>query len=226
MAAAPGAGLSTLALIGVGLALGFRHAMDSDHVVAVTAIAARYRRVGPAALVGVFWGLGHTLTVCAVGALIILLNIALPPRVGLTLELAVGLALIVVGVLNLMGRGGFVSAAGDEGKAQGLRAFVVGLVHGLAGSAAVALMVLATVRDPWKACAYLLVFGAGTIIGMILVTIAFASPVAILARRQRWSGAGLRLATGVLSVAFGVYVLYEVVLVNGLFGAAPRWQPY
>jgi hypothetical protein len=110
-AAQAGAYLSTLALIGVGLALGVRHATDSDHVVAVTAIAARYKRVGPAALVGVFWGLGHTLTVCAVGALIILLDLALPPRVGLALELAVGLALIVVGVLNLTGRGGFVSAA-------------------------------------------------------------------------------------------------------------------
>ena len=195
-------------------------------MVAVTAIAARYKRVGPAALVGMFWGLGHTLTVCAVGALIILLDLALPPRVGLGLELAVGVALIVVGGLNLTGRGGFVSAAGDAGKAQGLRAFVVGLVHGLAGSAAVALMVLATVHDPWKGCAYLLVFGAGTIVGMILVTIAFASPVALLASRLQWSGSGLRLATGALSVAFGVYVLYEVVVVNGLFSPAPHWKPY
>ena len=208
-------------MIGVGLALGVRHATDSDHVVAVTAIAARYKRVGPAALVGVFWGLGHTLTICAVGGPIILLNLALPPRVGLAFEFAVGVALTVVGMLNLTGRGGFVSAAADGANTQGPRAFIVGLVHGLAGSAAVALMVLATVHDPWQGCAYLVVFGAGTIVGMMLVTVAFASPVAMLARRFRWSGTGLRLATGALSMAFGMYVMYETGFVNGLFRAAP-----
>jgi cytochrome c biogenesis protein CcdA len=216
--------MSTLALIGVGLALGMRHAADSDHVVAVTAIAARHKRVGPAALIGAFWGLGHTLTVCSVGALIILLNVALPARLGLSLEFAVGIALTAVGLLNLAGRGGFVSA-GADGRAQGLRAFVVGLVHGLAGSAAVALMILATIRDPWGACAYLLVFGAGTILGMMLVTFAFASPVALLARRYRWSGSGLRVATGVVSVAFGLYVMFDVGFVDGLFRGVPHWEP-
>lgn len=217
--------MSTLALIGIGLVLGIRHASDSDHVVAVTAIAARHKRVGPAALIGAFWGLGHTTTICVVGAIIILLNLTLPPRVGLSLEFAVGIALTVVGMLNLTGRGGFVSAAGD-GSTQGLRAFVVGLVHGLAGSAAVALMVLATVHDPWAGCAYLLVFGLGTIIGMMLVTMAFASPVALLARRYEWSGIGLRVATGMLSVAFGMYVMYQVGLVDGLFRAVPHWDPH
>jgi cytochrome c biogenesis protein CcdA len=218
--------MSLWALLGIGLALGIRHAADSDHVVAVTAIAARYRRVGPAALVGVFWGLGHTLTICAVGAAIILLNLTVPPRVGLSLEFAVGIALTVVGTLNVAGRGGFVSSADASGARQGLRAFVVGLVHGLAGSAAVALLVLATVRDPWAGVGYLLVFGAGTILGMILVTVSFASPVAVLSRRFQWSGSRLRLATGVLSLAFGLYVMYQVGLVDGLFGAAPRWSPH
>lgn len=217
--------MSTLALVGIGLALGMRHAADSDHVVAVTAIAARHKRIGPAALIGVLWGLGHSLTIFAVGALIILLNLAVPPRVGLGLEFAVGIALVAVGLLNVTGRGGFVSAADGGERQQGLRAFVVGLVHGLAGSAAVALLVLATVQDPWAGCAYLLVFGAGTLLGMILVTLAFASPVALLARRFQWSGAGLRLVTGSLSLAFGVYVMYQVGLVDGLFLAAPHWSP-
>jgi cytochrome c biogenesis protein CcdA len=218
--------LSTLALIGIGLVLGIRHASDSDHVVAVTAIAARHKRVGPAALVGLFWGLGHTFTICAVGSLIILLNLAIPPRVGLSLEFAVGLALTVVGVLNVAGRGGFVSSTPVTSKRQGLRAFVVGLVHGLAGSAAVALLVLATVHDPWAGCAYLLVFGLGTMVGMLLVTVAFASPVALLSRRFQWSGTWLRLATGGLSLAFGIYVMYQVGLVDGLFRAVPHWSPH
>jgi cytochrome c biogenesis protein CcdA len=218
--------VSPWALLGIGLALGIRHAADSDHVVAVTAIAARYKRVGPAALVGVFWGLGHTLTICAVGAAIILLNLTVPPRVGLSLEFAVGIVLTVVGTLNVAGRGGFLSSGDPTAGRQGIRAFAVGLVHGLAGSAAVALLVLATVHDPWAGCGYLLVFGAGTIVGMMLITVSFASPVAVLARRFQWSGTGLRLATGVLSLAFGLYVMYQVGLVDGLFRAVPSWSPH
>ena len=217
--------MSLLALAGLGLALGIRHATDSDHVVAVTAIAARYKRVGPAARVGVLWGLGHTLTICVVGALIIWLNLTLPPRVGLALEFVVGIALVVVGALNLTGRGGFISAATHTHE-QGVRAFVVGLVHGLAGSAAVALLVLATVHDPRAAVAYLLVFGLGTIVGMVLITLAFTSPVAYMARRYAWSGTGLRLLTGALSVCFGLYVMYDVAFVSGLFLANPHWSPH
>ncbi len=226
--------MSTLTLLGIGLALGIRHAADSDHVVAVTAIAARYKRIGPAALIGAFWGLGHTLTICVVGGLIILFNLTVPPRVGLSLEFAVGIVLTVVGLLNLAGRGGFVSADphpphGDghsHDTRQGWRAFLVGLVHGLAGSAAIALMVLATVKDPWAGCLYLVVFGAGTIVGMMLVTLAFASPVALLSDRFRWSGERLRLATGLLSVGFGLYVMYQIGLVDGLFRAVPHWSPH
>jgi high-affinity nickel-transport protein len=215
-------------------------------VVAVTAIAARHKRIGPAALVGAFWGLGHTVTICVVGGAIILLDLTLPPRVGLGLEFAVGIVLTVVGTLNLTGRGGFLladehhahgadhehavdhghAASAEKGMSQRLRAFLVGLVHGLAGSAAVALLVLATVRDPWLGCVYLLVFGAGTIVGMMLVTVAFASPVALLARRFRWSGERLRVITGILSVAFGLYVMYQVGVVDGLFLAVPRWDPH
>lgn len=217
--------MSALVLAGLGFVLGLRHAADSDHVVAVTAIAARYKRVGPAALVGVLWGLGHTLTICLVGGVIILFNLTVPPRVGLAFEFAVGIALTVVGLLNLAGRGGFLGASPDEGRLPRLRAFLVGLVHGLAGSAAVALLVLATVRDPLAACAYLLVFGLGTILGMVLVTAAFTSPVAVLAERLRWTGAGLRLATGLLSVGLGAWVMFQTGVVDGLFAAAPRWTP-
>ena len=214
--------MQALVIAGLGFALGLRHAADSDHVVAVTAIAARYKRVGPAALVGVLWGLGHTLTICLVGGAIIVFNVVVPPRVGLALEFAVGIALLVVGLLNLTGHGGFLSAQRDERRLPRLRAFLLGLVHGLAGSAAVALLVLATVRDTAAACAYLLVFGLGTIVGMVLVTVALTSPVALLADRFGWSGRGLRVATGLLSLGLGAWVMIQTGFVSGLFATGPR----
>src|SRR5215475_14297551 len=96
--------MNPLALFGLALALGLRHAADPDHVVAVAAITARTRRVLPAMWLGVVWGLGHTLTLFVVGAGIILFNLVVPPRVGLSLEFIVGIALVVVGLLNVSGR--------------------------------------------------------------------------------------------------------------------------
>jgi hypothetical protein len=217
--------LNTLGLVGIGFLLGVRHAADTDHVVAVTAIAAGHRRVLPAALVGAWWGLGHTLTILGVGGAIVLLNLVVPPRLGLALEFVVGIALVVVGLLNLAPRVSGASAK-DAVLAPGKRAFALGLVHGLAGSAAVALLVLATVRDAWAGCAYLVVFGLGTIAGMVLITVAVAAPAALLGRRLALSGPGLRVATGILSVAFGVYTMFQVGYVDGLFAEVPRWSPH
>lgn len=217
--------MNALALIGLGLVLGIRHATDPDHVVAVAAMTARTRRLLPAAWLGVVWGLGHTLTLFTVGAAIILLNLTIPPRVGLALEFVVALALVTVGALNLR-RG--VHAAHEEPAARipAWRAFGVGLAHGLAGSAAVALLVLATVHDPRLACAYLLVFGAGTLIGMVLITTSFATPLSIAARRWPRFGTVLRVATGALSVGFGAWLIVQIGFIDGLFRAIPYWTPH
>jgi high-affinity nickel-transport protein len=219
--------LNSFALLGLGLLLGLRHAADPDHVVAVTTIASRTRRVLPATLLGIVWGLGHTVTLFTVGAGIILFNWVVPPRLGLTLEFGVALALVAVGLLNLSRpRRDESELASGAGRPPARRAFVVGLVHGLAGSAAVALLVLATVRDPRWACGYLLVFGVGTLLGMALITTGFALPVATAARR--WGGAGrlIRLSTGAVSLAFGIWLAYQIGWRDGLFLAAPTWTPH
>jgi high-affinity nickel-transport protein len=218
--------MNTLTLVGLGLILGMRHATDPDHVVAVTAIAARHKRLVPAALIGALWGMGHTLTIFVVGTAIILFNLTVPPRVGLSLEFAVGLALTAVGLWNLSGRQGIMGAAAAEGRLPSSRAFGLGLVHGLAGSAAVALLVLATVHDPGPAVAYLLLFGAGTILGMMIITTAFALPAGMAARRFHSFAPRLRLATGVLSLAFGLYVMGQIGFVDGLFRSTPHWTPH
>ena len=92
-----------ITIIVLGLLLGMRHAMDPDHVVAVTTIVSRERTVSHAAVIGALWGLGHTITIFGVGSAIILLKLTIPPALGLTMELLVALMLILLGVLNLTG---------------------------------------------------------------------------------------------------------------------------
>lgn len=217
--------MNLFALLGLGLALGIRHATDPDHVVAVAAITARTRRWLPAAAIGAIWGLGHTLTLFGVGVLIILFNLRIPPRVGLAMELAVALALISVGAFNL-GHRHAAPARPDSRPLPAGRAFGVGLVHGLAGSAAVALLVLSLIRDPWWACGYLLLFGVGTMLGMMLVTTGFAIPLSTASRRWPGFERVTRVATGVASLAFGMWLVWQIGFVDGLFTSAPTWTPH
>jgi high-affinity nickel-transport protein len=214
--------MEPIAVIALGHVLGVRHATDPDHVVAVTAITARDRRLGPAALVGALWGLGHSLTIFLVGGAIVLFNLTVPPRVGLAFEFGVGLALAIVGAVNLLAP----SRAGVPVRVPTRRAFALGLVHGLAGSAAVALLVLAAVKDPRVGVLYLLLFGLGTILGMVLVTLGLAAPVKLAGARWPGLGAPLRVLTGSLSLGFGLYVLWHVGWIDGLFGAVPTWTPH
>ncbi|MBI1799320.1 MAG: HupE/UreJ family protein [Candidatus Eisenbacteria bacterium] len=198
--------------------------MDPDHVVAVAALTARTRSVLRAAWLGVIWGLGHTLTLFAVGSAIILLNLTLPPRAGLAFEFVVALALVIVGALNL-GRAAWSDDRLSAPCLPASRTFAVGLAHGLAGSAAVALLVLATARNPREACAYLLVFGLGTLCGMAMITTAFAAPLSVAVRRWPSFGRSARVATGGISLALGAWLILHIAFVDGLFLAHARWIP-
>ena len=267
--------IHVLSILALGFFLGMRHATDPDHVVAVTTIVARERQISKSAWIGVFWGIGHTITIFVVGVAIILFDIVIPPRVGLSMELAVGFMLILLGVMNIAGflrglplspaqtaplnsemvhshahsHGDYIHthphAHGPQGHTHSpehspvasldrilfrfrlyrpLRPLIIGVVHGLAGSAAVALLVLTTIRDPRWATAYLLIFGLGTIAGMMVITVSIASTFHLARGRQNFLRA-LAAASGVLSLGFGIFVAYQIVVVNGLLGVHPRWVP-
>ncbi len=245
-----------------------RHATDPDHVIAVSTIVTRARGTKRAALIGAVWGVGHTLTILIVGTGIILLGWVIPARIGLSLELSVGIMLIILGGMNLSGilaripagpathshahrHGDYVHthAHGHDPEAhphtadqtpvawldrhlgrlsvyQLLRPLVIGVVHGLAGSAAVALLVLATMPSPAWAIAYLLVFGAGTVAGMMLITALISLPAAYAERRRAAWQRGLRLTSGLLSLGFGLFLAYQVGIVHGLFTGRPEWTPH
>jgi hypothetical protein len=201
------------------LMLGMRHATDPDHIVAVTTIVSRERSVVKAAGIGAVWGLGHTITLLLVGGVIIAFKIGFNARLGLSLELCVAVMLIVLGLLNLF------DVRMRPGVPSPSRPFFVGVVHGLAGSAAAALLIVPLMDDPRWAALYLLTFGLGTIVGMSLVTISIAAPSLFAAVRVPSLQRSLRVASGAVSLVFGLYLAHKIGFSDGLFGAAPRWTP-
>ena len=225
---------SSLGAIGLGFLFGLQHATDADHVVAVASIVSRTGRFTAGALVGAFWGLGHTITIAVAGMVIVLFNVTVTPKAGLSMELAVAFMLMALGVARIVrllrdreetpgprvdghahDRPRFWLLLRTLGPAQAARSTLTGLVHGLAGSAAVALLVLSTVRNPYAAVAYLLVFGLGTVAGMTVITallsVPFAARLPVLSRFRR----ALALGTGVLSLGFGLYLAVHIGFVDG-----------
>jgi ABC-type nickel/cobalt efflux system permease component RcnA len=265
--------ISFFTIVAIGFFLGMRHATDPDHVIAVSTIVTREHSVRRSALIGMAWGLGHTLTIMAVGGAIIVFRITLPPRLGLAMELAVALMLIVLGLRNLRAmtiwpakradvtatpdselphyhaHGDYVHAHGHahghnhphnpqdnpvaaidrrfrkHGMYQLVRPLMIGIVHGLAGSAAIALLVLSTIANLRWALVYLAVFGIGTILGMMLITLSIGSTLAYGQKRFARMGRSLSLAAGLVSVAFGFFIAYQIGFVDGLFTAHAHWAP-
>lgn len=250
---------SPLAIVALGFFIGMRHATDADHVIAVMTIVSRQRSLKPAAWVGALWGVGHTVTIVAVGAAIILFNVAIPVHLGLLAELAVGVMLVGLGISNVVGTARRSSPRSDpahpaafvHSHAHGhgdyvhthphghtpdvhphdptdtplaradrafhrlapyrlMRPLIVGVVHGLAGLAAVVLLVLAAIRDPFWAMVYLFVFGLGTVAGMVVLTTLAAAPLAYSNRQFVGANRRLQLATGVLSLGFGLVMAYRI----------------
>lgn len=233
-------GPTLLTTLSMGFLLGLVHALEADHVISVTTIVSQHRTLGRASLAGVFWGLGHTTTLLLVGLLVIVFKITIAQPVALFLEFAVGVVLVALGVSVVKGyitgkvhahahqhhgvtHLHFHSHAGREDHdhehwaAHHGRSLLVGMVHGLAGSAALMLLVLATIPTPLWGLLYILVFGAGSILGMVCVSTAIGLPFLITVESHAPIHRWLRMGTGLASIAYGFFILTNVGFVQGLF---------
>ena len=213
-----------LGLLVLGFFIGMRHALEADHVAAVSSLATRTASPRECVRQGVFWGLGHTLALFLVGSTVLLLDRVLPERLASGLELAVGVMLVVLGldVLRRLARervhfhlhehedgvrhfhghshaGESVHRTHDHGhwRKLPLRALVVGLLHGMAGSAALIVLTVGSAPSVAAGLLYILLFGVGSIAGMALLSVAIAAPL-------RYSAAGLTRLHGLLHGAIGL----------------------
>lgn len=194
-----------------GFILGIKHAMEPDHVIAVSAIVSRTRKFIHSLVVAVSWGIGHTLTLLIVGIMFIAMKQQIRPEWSSFFEMAVGIVLIYLGFAAFFHPHGAhhkQAKQQSEAPSRNIRSLVLGALHGLAGSASMIVLTMTTIKYQWQAGFYILIFGFGTIIGMCLCTLIIAAPFVVGIKRGK-GNLLLTRATGVISVLFGIHYCYE-----------------
>jgi len=233
---------STPAVLGLGFLIGLKHATEADHLAAVSTIVTERRSFWSSAIVGGIWGLGHTVSLLIVGIFVLLLNFKVSEQAERLLEFGVGVMLILLGlnVLRKLVQGATLHFHTHEhgerihahphlheaGRADapdthhGLsfspRALIVGMVHGLAGSAALMLLILPTIDSRPLALLYIIIFGIGSIAGMMLMSLLVGLPFALTALRFNRFNYILQSVAGFVSIGLGLYIIYEKSIVEGL----------
>jgi hypothetical protein len=227
-------------ILGLGFLLGMQHALEADHIAAVSSIAARRSHVADIVKHGLTWGLGHTLTRFVFAGAAILLGRAIPDSVAQPLETAVGGMLIGLGTHVLWrlrrdrvhfhqhGHGDgtvhfhahshagetapHVRAAHAHDHGFRWRTLLVGLMHGMAGSAALLVLTVTQASSPAAGLGYIALFGVGSMIGMGALSTVIAIPLVASARWLTWANRGLQAAVGLVTIAIGVMTVVETVL--------------
>lgn len=228
-------------ILGLGFLLGMQHALEADHIAAVSSIAARRTHVGDIVKHGLTWGLGHTLTLFAFAGAAILLGQAIPEWLSRPIEAAVGLMLIGLGAhvlwrlwrdrvhfhkhshadgavhvhahshandALLRGRAvSHASATHDHAHGFRWRTLFVGLMHGMAGSAALLVLTVSQAASPAAGLAYVALFGIGSMIGMGALSTVIAVPLAVSARWLTWANSALQAAVGAITIAIGIVTI-------------------
>ena len=252
--------ITTTSALAFGFVLGLRHAVEADHLAAVSAIVSERKSVLGAAVLGGLWGAGHTAALVAAALAVMLFDLRVSERTALLLEACVGVMLVALGAnaLRRLARGGRLhrplstatagastrtparttktDLAREHGNAKahehcksekharahhGLRfdsrTLFVGMLHGLAGSAALMLLVVSTVESRLLGLLYVLVFGVGSAGGMMLMGALVSLPLRLTAARFRRAHLLLRGAAGLFSLGLGLLMIYETGAAGGLF---------
>ena len=224
-------------LLLIGFLIGMRHALDADHVAAVASLTTRQQTLKQAMKQGMAWGLGHTITLFTIGSIVLWMDTVMPVALAQLLEILVGLMLVLLGADVLLrvvrerihfhqhrhGKQSHFHAhshvkekAHSDSRHQHqhidkfpVRFLMVGLMHGMAGSAALILLMLETINSPWLGMIYILLFGIGSILGMAVLSLAIAIPLRASAKGLTWLHNGLQAAIGVFTVGLGANILYS-----------------
>lgn len=225
--------METLTILFLGFLTGMKHALDSDHIAAVSTLVSRHKKLSSAVWAGGWWGAGHTITLVAVGFIVLLFGLNIPPGVESGLESIVGLMLILLGAVNF--KMGFFDEfhlhkhlhddhehlhlhRHEEGKkphdhrhshSYNLKALIVGSVHGMAGSAALMLLVVATIKSVPIGLIYILFFGIGSIAGMILFSLILSLPLSLAGNRMANMSRLVTMGSGIFSILIGFLILKE-----------------
>ncbi|NYE07522.1 sulfite exporter TauE/SafE [Bacillus niacini] len=219
--------------------LGIKHAIEPDHVIAVSTIASQSKKLFRSSLAGVFWGIGHTATLFIIGIILILMKGEMPEKWAMSLEFLVGIMLVYLGVTTIRSfKNIHVHQHEHVGELHNLvhshkhsskhehkdehknvsysKSLMIGFVHGLAGSGAMVLLTMSTVKGVWEAAIYILIFGVGTVLGMLFFTTIIGIPFVFSAKKLRLNRT-LTQITGLISVAFGIFYMYNLGVTEGLF---------
>lgn len=216
--------MSSLLLL--GFVIGMRHAVETDHVAAVASLATRSGSARHTMLQGAVWGVGHTMTLFLFGSAVLSLDIIMPERLALGLEFAVGFMLIALGV-DVLRR--LIRDRVDRDRVRNpqrqevtspsrfpLRALAVGLMHGMAGSAALILLTLQQVHSVTDGLAYIALFGIGSVAGMVALSALIAVPLRYTARNTGGLHNSLQAMIGVATVALGFGLVVRIALFERL----------
>lgn len=217
--------------------IGMRHALEADHIAAVATVSSQKSKHSAVGL-GLSWGVGHTLALFLFGSIVLWMDTAISESIAKSLEFIVGIMLLLLGldVIRRLWRdkvhyhfhqhcnGGLTSqqhfhAHSHRADIQhnhehlqifSMRALFIGLMHGLAGSAALILIVLSSITDPWLGMLYILLFGVGTMVGMAIVTVVISYPLRKASDKGiTWMHNGLQLIIGLSTVGFGLIIILE-----------------
>lgn len=189
----------------LGFVLGLKHAFEADHVIAVSTIVAEEKNPLKAGIIGAFWGLGHTTTLFLLGVVLLVCKIAIPSFLGQFFEFLVGCMLVILGVYALLRKKNVI-----HNHIYHTKPYAIGLMHGLAGSGTLVLLVIGSVKTLSEGVFYILFFGIGSVAGMMLISLLLGTSFVKVSKKIPRIDRYLTVAAGGLSILFGFSIVFEI----------------